>query len=131
MHRLAFDKGVPTRRGYQIDRVSRRRGIDQPREWQGRAKAAASLFPNRPRTTALAATTPQPIANPRRESTINVLRTSCCSASWRPAFTRFSVYRGEKETAHFRCRKPLFSQLTDIGIVTGKRRAAMSKIKHQ
>jgi hypothetical protein len=34
MHRLAFDKGVPTRRGYQIDRVSRRRGIDQPREWQ-------------------------------------------------------------------------------------------------
>src|ERR1700721_942659 len=34
MHRLSFDKGVPTRRGYQIDRVSRCRGIDQPREWQ-------------------------------------------------------------------------------------------------
>jgi hypothetical protein len=53
------------------------------------------------------------------------------AAQLRLAFTRFSVYRGEKEIAHFRCWKPLFSQLTDIGIVTGKRRAAMSKIKHQ
>jgi hypothetical protein len=131
MHRLSFDKGVPTRRGYQIDRVSRRRGIDQPREWQRSRERGGFAVTQPAAKNGACRNCATAIANPRRESTINVLRASCCSASWRPAFTRFSVYRGEKEIAHFRCRKPLFSQLTDVGIVTGKRRAAMSKIKHQ